>query len=419
MQIKIHNPNKLPTIDYREVLPLQGKLKNLTGKNYEKLKGRLVERGFTVPLFLWKSGKKLYLMDGHQRQRVMLKEDMYSEASSAEGNYHNYEVPYILIEAENVKDAKAQLLEITSQYGQITQEGFTEYLQLAELPEAEILETTAFDGLFKAAGSNKPDTEEDEPPEVDKTQVFSKPGAIYKLGEHRVMCGDTLLDTPKLMGDKIARMTFTDPPWNVAIGLDSNPRHRQRKGLDNDNLSAADFEDFINGFAGVYAKYCSGDFYCVLGASEWPTLDRQLRANGFHWSATIIWVKDMFVLGRSKYHRRYEPLWYGWHESAKSSFTTKRDLDDVWEIPRPRRSEEHPTMKPIELCAQAIVNSSNEGDIVLDLFLGSGSTLIAAEQTERICYGMELDPRYVDVIRKRYATFIGKALEWEKATPEI
>ena len=122
-------------------------------------------------------------------------------------------------------------------------------------------------------------------------------------------------------------------------------------------------------------------------------------------------VKDPFVLGRSNYHRRYEPLWYGWPDDGPSSYVGGRAQDDVWEIPRPRRSEVHPTMKPVELVARAIANSSVSGQIVLDPFLGSGSTLIAAEQTGRRGYGMELDPRYAQVAIERWEAFTGRSAE--------
>jgi DNA modification methylase len=125
----------------------------------------------------------------------------------------------------------------------------------------------------------------------------------------------------------------------------------------------------------------------------------------------VIWVKDIFVLGRSKFHRRYEPLWYGWHKDGKSSFRGRRDVDDVWEIPRPKRSEEHPTMKPVELITRAIEYSSRPGDVVLDLFGGSGSTLIAAEQLKRKACLLEIDPGYCDVIARRWAQFTGKTPE--------
>lgn len=159
--------------------------------------------------------------------------------------------------------------------------------------------------------------------------------------------------------------------------------------------------EFLSGFASLLPSVVSGDLYCVLGALEWPTLDLALRGTGFHWSATVIWVKDLFVLGRSKYHRRYEPIWYGWHENGKSSFGTARDLDDVWEIKRPRISEEHPTMKPVELVIRAISNSSKSDDTVFDPFLGSGTTMVAAENLKRRCFGIEISPDYCAVVLQR------------------
>lgn len=228
--------------------------------------------------------------------------------------------------------------------------------------------------------------------------------------KHRLLCGDSTKPehVEKLMGGQKAVMVFTDPPWNVAIGLDSNPRHRQREGLLNDSLPQAEFESFLARFVAAMSGHVAGDVYCVMGASNWPAVDAALRKHGFHWSATIIWVKDSFVLGRSKYHRRYEPLWYGWHGQAQSSFCDRRDLDDVWEIPRPRTSEEHPTMKPVELAVRAIQYSSLPDQNVLDLFGGSGTTLMGCEQTGRNAFLMEIDPMYCDVIVKRWEEFTGK-----------
>lgn len=250
------------------------------------------------------------------------------------------------------------------------------------------------------------DVNEDEVPGVCKC------GQLWKLGRHTMMCGDStnVQDIKKLMGSDTAEMIFTDPPWNVAYGSSSNPFWRRRTIL-NDNLSEEEFAAFLNGWMQAAFPYLRGDLYCVLGASEWPTLDWLLRKNKMHWSGTIIWEKDQFVLGRSNYQRRYEPIWYGWPDGQKSSFCGRRDLDDVWNIPRPKRSEEHPTMKPVELVARAIENSSGENGIVLDPFGGSGTTLVAAEQLNRRCKMMELSEHYCDVIIRRWETMTGcKAL---------
>jgi DNA modification methylase len=263
-------------------------------------------------------------------------------------------------------------------------------------------------GTEASPGLADPD-ETPEPP----AEAITKPGDLWLLGDHRLLCGDSTKvdDVARLMDGAVARMCFTDPPWNVAIGQDQCPRHRQRPGLKNDDLPPEQFRAFLVGFVTALKPHVSGDVYCVLGASEWPTLDAVLRGNGYHWSGTIIWAKDAFVLGRSKYHRRYEPIWYGWPEVGTSSFCDRRDLDDVWEIPRPRRSEEHPTMTPVELMVRAITNSSVIGDGVVDPFGGSGSTMIAAEQTGRRSYAMELEPRFVDVAVTRWETFTGRKAE--------
>lgn len=267
-----------------------------------------------------------------------------------------------------------------------------------------------FADLTSTGNQHEALTDPDDIPVIPEEPI-TRSGDIWTLGPHRVICGDStdFEVVERLMSGASAKMVFTDPPWNVAIGKDSNPRHRQREGLINDDLSADDFRRFLKGFALNMVAITEGDMYVVLGASEWPTLDAVLREAGLHWSATIVWVKDQFVLGRSKYHRRYEPIWYGWRRNAKSSFDGGRAQDDVWEIPRPKVSEDHPTMKPVELVSRAIRNSSQPGQIVFDPFGGSGTTLIAAAQCDRVCYSIELDPKYVDVICRRFFEHTGIA----------
>lgn len=244
----------------------------------------------------------------------------------------------------------------------------------------------------------------------------TKPGDLWLLGDHRQLCADATdaSNYERLLDGRQATLLFTDPPWNVAIGTDTNPRHRQRRGLANDDLDPEDFRSFLASFAMAVTPHLGGDAYVVLGAKEWPTLDSVLRDAGLRWASTIIWVKDTFVLGQSHFHRRYEPIWRGWLENGTSSFQGRRDLDDVWELPRPNRSPHHPTTKPVELVERAIEASSASGDLVLDPFMGSGSTLIAAERTSRVGAGVELDPVYCDVIVARWEAFTGMTAE--KAT---
>src|SRR5665811_1272338 len=142
-----------------------------------------------------------------------------------------------------------------------------------------------------------------------------------------------------------------------------------------------------------------------------PTLSRIFAEAGGHWSDYIVWAKDRFVLGRAPYQRAYEPIWFGWREGVSPFWCGDRNQSDVWQIERPTDSPLHPTMKPLPLIERAIENSSKPGDVILDLFLGSGSTLIAAERTGRICYGMELDEHYASIVLARWEAFTGSTAE--------
>ena len=255
--------------------------------------------------------------------------------------------------------------------------------------------------------------EADEPVEVQEKPV-SQLGDIWLLGKHRLMCGDstkqecvsTLMD-----GDK-ADMAFTDPPWNVNYGAvrEGNPQGYKPRTILNDFMGTEDFKEFMyKAFKCLnFAQKDGAMTYVVMSAQEWGNMMLTLAQNDYHWSSTIIWNKDSLVLSRKDYHTKYEPIWYGWKEGTRLCPLEDRKQSDVWDVDRPKKSEEHPTMKPVELVARAINNSSHSGDIVIDLFGGSGTTLIASEETGRVCRMMELDPRYVDVIVKRYIGVTGK-----------
>ena len=211
-------------------------------------------------------------------------------------------------------------------------------------------------------------------------------------------------------------MVFTDPPWNVNYGAvsEDNAQGYKPRTILNDFMGTQDFKEFM-----YNAFYCMNKVskqgcmtYVVMSAQEWGNMMLTLAENNYHWSSTIIWNKDRLVLSRKDYHTKYEPIWYGWKEGeSRLCPLADRKQSDVWDIERPSKSDEHPTMKPVELVAKAINNSSKKGNIVLDLFGGSGSTLIACEQLNRKCYMMELDPHYVDVIIKRWENITGQKAE--------
>lgn len=239
------------------------------------------------------------------------------------------------------------------------------------------------------------DVLDEDVPEVP-TEPISKFGDIFEFGSHRLMCGDSTdsEQVKKLMADEIANMVFTDPPYNVDYGSD------ERK-IENDNLGS-EFPQFLEKVIKNIFSFSSGAIYICMSSSEIDSLQSTFKRLGGHWSTFIIWAKDTFTLGRSDYHRQYEPILYGWKEGVSHYFCGDRSQGDVWEFAKPKKNDVHPTMKPVELCQRAVQNSSKPNDIVLDFFGGSGSTLIACEQTNRKCRMMEFEPKYCDVILKRF-----------------
>jgi DNA modification methylase len=242
----------------------------------------------------------------------------------------------------------------------------------------------------------------------------SKPGDLWALGEHRLLCGDATLpeDIERLLAGTQAAMAFTDPPYNVSLGDHGGQQRGARKRrIANDSMDPISWEVFVRAWSRTLLTSVDGAIYCAMSSKEMPLVSRVLAEEGGHWSDTIIWHKDRFVLGRADYQRAYEPLWFGWREGASHHWCGDRDQDDVWEINRPSDAPLHPTMKPLPLMERAIANSSEAGDLVLDLFAGSGSTLIACERTGRVCAGIELDPVYADVVLARWEHFAGSVAE--------
>ena len=237
-----------------------------------------------------------------------------------------------------------------------------------------------------------------------------KPGDLWRLGDHKILCGDATdaENVAQLLEGTEAAMAFTDPPYNVAYGdHGGQQRGQRRRRIANDAMAPEAWEAFVGRWVAQLVPHVHGAIYVCMSTKEWPTVSRILADAGAHWSDTIIWAKDRFTLGRAPYQRQYEPIWFGWREASKPYWCGDRDQGDVWTISRPAVSDLHPTTKPIELVERAIENSCEPGDSVLDLFLGSGSTLIAAERTGRVCMGMELDPHFCTVAIVRWEAFQG------------
>ena len=251
-------------------------------------------------------------------------------------------------------------------------------------------------------------TDEDAVPEVSEHAV-TKPGDIWILGDHKLLCGDATKadDFKALLGDELVDMTFTDPPYNVNYANTAKDKMRgKNRPIMNDNLGEG-FGSFLFDACDNILARTKGAVYIAMSSSELDTLQGAFRAAGGKWSTFIIWAKNTFTLGRADYQRQYEPILYGWRDGTDHYWCGARDQGDVWHINKPQKNDLHPTMKPVELVERAVRNSSKTRDLVLDPFGGSGSTLIACEKSGRRARLIELDPKYVDVIVKRWEAFSG------------
>jgi DNA modification methylase len=206
-------------------------------------------------------------------------------------------------------------------------------------------------------------------------------------------------------------MVFTDPPYNVDYGNSAKDKMRGKgRKIMNDNLGS-DFEKFLYDACTNMLTVCKGAVYICMSSSELHTLFHAFVSAGGKWSTFVIWAKSMFTLGHSDYQRQYEPILYGWKQGLDHYWCGARDQSDVWFVNKPVRNDLHPTMKPVELVERAVVNSSKSRDIIMDCFGGSGTTMIACEKLNRQCRMIELDPKYCDVIVKRWEDYTGQKAE--------
>lgn len=256
--------------------------------------------------------------------------------------------------------------------------------------------------------------DDDDVPEVE--EAICKFGDIWKLGKHRLLCGDATNtdEVEKLMDGQKADMMFIDPPYGVDYNSKNEFLNKWDKGNSNqtpiENDAIEDYDSFFGGVLSIIKNNLSdyNSIYVTISGQKLSQLLNQFKINNIKMSQILIWVKNNHVLGRQDYSNKHELIIYGWNGRHKyyGEFCTT-----IWEIDRPLKSELHPTMKPVELIIKAINNSSKKDMIVYDCFLGSGSTLIACEKTNRKCYGMEIDPHYCDVVIKRWEEYTGNKAE--------
>lgn len=356
-------------------------------KEYEKIKNSILEFGYVEPIIV---NYDMTVIGGHQRLTV-LKDLGYTEVQCV----------VVHIEDEHkVKALNIALNKITGAWNEQLLADLLVDLQSVDFnTDLTGFEAPEIEQLFSKV-HNKDIKEDDFDVEEElKNPPISRKGDIWLLGRHRVICGDSTLPETytKLMEGRKANLVLTDPPYNVNVEETAGK-------IQNDNMPDEDFYKFLfAAFVNMEQNMENDASIYVFHADSKGLIFRQaFHDAGFYLSGCCIWKKNALVLGRSPYQWQHEPCLFGWKAGGKHQWYSDRKQTTIWEYDRPKSSKDHPTMKPVALMAYPIQNSCMSNCIVLDPFLGSGSTLIACEETGRICYGVELDEKFCDVIVKRY-----------------
>lgn len=420
-----------------------GNPKDRTEFDRDILDASLTENGYIMPVMVRDRGEKskggrYELLDGHGRiERIKV---LYPTTT---------EIQVLIVECESVAEGRLMILGMKNTAAwdmgaldEWVRAGLKDGIDGDKIMKVSGLTAADLDsigewgaGALRDLEERKPQIESNEPPpkddgpripglivEVDipdevPVKTISKPGTIWKLGNSRLICGDSTVPEvirAALMNSK-PDLVWTDPPWNVELDAANKPSGRSSSRKTNTTIAndalGAGFPAFLAAI--TKAMVASTDpgtpVYIAMAVQEMGPMTDALKANGFHWSSTIIWAKQALVLSRKDFHPQYEPIWYGWREGApRKCAPTDRAMSDLWTIDRPRKSDLHPSMKPIALVARSINASSKPGDLVLDMFGGSGTTLLAAEQLGRRAALVELSPGYTDIIVQRWESLTGK-----------
>ena len=395
---KAQSKKKAPEIIMRKIkdlIPAEYNPRTMTKEQYRHIKASLDRFDCVVPVVVnMHKDRTNIIVGGHQRVKIL--DDMgETEVPTVE----------VWLPLEKEKELNVRLNRNSADWDF---DALEEYFETSELLDWGFED---FELVFEKEAGEAEDVEEDdfdaEPPEEPKTE----PGRMYQLGTHRLLCGDSTneKDVKRLMDGELADMIHTDPPYNIAYEGGT----KKREMIENDSMGE-DFPAFLKAFYDCAFDVLKegGAIYVWHASTETHNFIVQYLEAGFLFKSYIVWNKNNSTFGRSDYHWKHEPCIYGWKPGAGHNWYGDRKQTTVWDVERPNRSDEHPTMKPLKLCATAIQNSSTKEEVVLDLFGGSGSTLIACEETGRQARLMEFDPKYCDVIVKRYCKL--KGLDPEK-----
>ena len=393
------------TLALDEITEFQGGLKDRSQEEIGKIIKSLKKYGFAFPLFVWKDGGKNWCLDGHGRLLALKKMREYGEKIPP--------LPVVYIDAKNETDARNLLLRLNSQYGRMTADSVREF---ADGFDVDFTELQLPAGVIDFEIADVQETEgDDEVPDVDeKEEPDSQPGEMYELGNSILMCGDSTDPdaVARLMGGEKADMVFTDPPYGVSIGDKNKALNSVQKAglccenIENDTLPADVLYDVLVKAMTNCRENCKDDAsYYVTSpqGGELGLMMMMMKDAGIMVRHMLIWEKNAptFSLGRLDYDYQHEPIFYTWTKSHHC-YRKGENRSTIWKYDKPRKCDLHPTMKPVALVVNCLKDSTKKGDVVLDMFGGSGTTLIACEQTGRSARLVELSSHYCDVIRRRY-----------------
>lgn len=360
-------------------------------REYKKIKDSIEEFGFADPLVV---NADMTIIGGHQRLNVAI-------------DLGYIEVPCAVVDVDKTRE-KALNIALNKITGEWDEQLLADLL--TDLKDADYdLDYTGFDApevdaLFSNIYDKKVKEDDFDVDKELKQPCFSQSGDLWLLGRHRVICGDSTGEEvyTRLMDGEKANLVLTDPPYNVDVEETAGK-------IMNDNMEDSEFHKFLlSAYRCMHSNLADdGSIYVWHADTEGINFRTAFKEAGFYLSGCCIWVKNALVLGRSPYQWRHEPCLFGWKQKGKHQWYGDRKQTTVWEYDKPRASKDHPTMKPVNLMSYPIKNSTMTNGIVLDPFLGSGSTLIACCETDRVCRGIELDPKFVDCIVKRYIEWAG------------
>jgi len=427
-EITVYNLGNLPTAEVDQFNDLQEDFKIYDADKNLKLQMLIITRGFKYAFKAWQDPDgKLWIIDAHQRKSALI--------TLRKNGFNIPAIPYEPIQAKDKREAVEEIAAYNSEFAKKNPDTqlFEKYdigmdtLQRFNLNFGE--EAFGFEKEHASITPEYKEIEEDEAPDLDEKNIFSRDGDIWLLGKHRLMCGSSTVwsDVKRLMDGKLANLTVTDPPYNVNY----KGKTKDELKIKNDNMSKSQFYKFLFDFyRNMYRVMLDGaSFYIFHADTEGHNFRQALLDSKFKLSQCLIWLKQAFIMGRQDYHWKHEPILYGWKPTGSHSYYSDRTQSTVIEFDRPNKNDIHPTMKPVGLIAYLVQNSSKPGQIVADFFSGSGATIMACEQTERICFAMELDPVYVDQDVRRYFNYKnsedirlirdGKEYQWNEIKDQL